>query len=305
MNISDRINTALINRAKNSFIFVQVCYDHMEELLDRDLDVFLETIRNRSVYDFSNYSTASLKRRVNKVLIDSRMNFPQLIDRLRLDFSFREEVVKSITVNTTELFRDPKIWISLKDEVLPLISGKNKLNIWHAGASSGQEVYSMMILLNESGLLQKSSIYVSDLNTDMLDISRKGIYKFSFNQEYLVNFDAVLNTDPNQEKVPYSRYFEVDRLNDHIRMKDFLIKKPVYKKHDLVKDENVFGIIFDLIICRNVIIYFNYDLQNKVFNLFYRNLVNKGALLLGLHESILGPYSSGFEKKGQVYYKIN
>jgi chemotaxis protein methyltransferase CheR len=86
-------------------------------------------------------------------------------------------------------------------------------------------------------------------------------------------------------------------------MKSLLTDKPVYKKIDLVKDENLFHVKFDLIICRNVIIYFNNDLQNKVFNLFYQNLYNNGCLLLGIHESMLGPYASHFDKKNSAYFK--
>jgi chemotaxis protein methyltransferase CheR len=275
----------------------------MIEIQEREYELFLDTIREKSVYDFTNYSAASLKRRLNKILHDNHLSFSQMENKLRNDQHFLEEVVKGITVNTTELFRDPNVWIYLREEVIPAFSYLDRIKILHAGASTGQEVYSMMILLNEMQLLTRSDIYASDLNTDVLENSRKGVYKFSFNQEYLTNFDTVFNSSQANGKVNYSKYFEVDRLGDTIRMKDYLTNKPVYKKMDLVKDDNVFGINFDIIICRNVIIYFNYELQNKVFNLFFNSLTPRGALVLGLHESIIGPYTTGFEKRGQVYYK--
>lgn len=165
----------------------------------------------------------------------------------------------------------------------------------------------MMILLNELGILEKANIYGTDINTDVLEASRKGTYKYRFNIGYLDNFDKVIKENPyNYEKfydVPYSKYFEIDKIKDLYIMNKFLTEKPVFKKHDLVKDNNIFHKKFDIIMCRNVIIYFNYNLQNRVFNLFHENLYPNGCLVLGMHETILGPYASSFEKKDMVYFK--
>jgi chemotaxis protein methyltransferase CheR len=274
------------------------------ELMDNDIKLFLESVKNRSNYDFSNYSISSLKRRVSKLLTDNHMGMTELTEKISEDRKFMEKIVKSITVNTTELFRDPKVWIDLKDKIIPLFKSKERISIWHAGSSTGQEVFSMMILLSEMKMLGKADIYVSDINTDVLEISKTGTYKYRFNKEYLKNFDEVFNADQSDKpNVPYSKYFNIDKLQDTLKMKEFLMQKPVYQKIDLVKDENLFKIKFDLIICRNVIIYFNYELQNKVFNLFYNNLNDDGCLILGLHESILGPYSGYFDKKSYAYFK--
>jgi chemotaxis protein methyltransferase CheR len=278
-----------------------------QEIKDEDIKVFLETIKARSNYDFTNYSIKSLKRRIAKILSDSKLSIAELGKEVLYNPEFMEKVVMSITVNTTELFRDPAIWIELRDEILPMFADQKKINIWHAGCSTGQEVYSMMILLDEMGLLSKSEIYASDINSDVLDLAKTGKYKYRFNHAYIENFDMVMNgrKDPSAEerKIPHTKFFTVDKMSDAIQMKPFLTDKPVYKKIDLVGDENLFYIKFDLIICRNVIIYFNYDLQNKVFNLFYKNLLNNGCLLLGLHESILGPYAAQFDKRNHSYFK--
>jgi len=277
------------------------------EITDEEIKVFLDAIKARSNYDFTNYSLKSLKRRIAKILTEGILTIKQLEDEILNNPQYMEKVVKSITVNTTELFRDPDIWKSLRDDILPEFAQHNKITIWHAGCSTGQEVYSMMILLEEKGLLSKSEIYASDINSDVLEIAKTGKYKYRFNHSYIENFNAVIigNKDfsPEEKKNFYSRYFSIDNISDSIQMKSFLTEKPVYKKIDLVRDENLFNIKFDLIICRNVIIYFNYDLQNKVFNLFYQNLNNNGCLLLGLHESILGPYTSKFNKKNHAYFK--
>lgn len=165
----------------------------------------------------------------------------------------------------------------------------------------------MLIALHEHDLLEKAKIYASDLNTDVLQIAKKGIYKYRFNIAYLDNFDKALKENPlNYEEyfdVPYSKYFEIDKEKDQIKMHPLFTEKPIFKKHDLVKEANPFYVKFDIIICRNVIIYFNYDLQNKVFDLFYNNLYPNGYLWLGMHESIMGPFASKFEKTGHFYQK--
>ena len=272
-----------------------------------DLQQFITAVRNYSSYDFSEYSDKSLKRRLAKVLVDYKLDTTGLIGQMRNNNVLVEQVVKDITVNTTELFRDPHIWQHVKHVLLPKLKLQPTINIWHAGCSTGQEVYSMLIVLHEHNLLERTKLYASDLNNDVLQIAKKGVYKFRFNIAYLDNFDKALKENPlNYEEysdVPYSKYFEIDKEKDAIKMHSFLCEKPTFKKHDLVKEPNPFYLKFDLIICRNVIIYFNYDLQNKVFDLFYNNLYPNGFLWLGMHESIMGPFASKFEKVGHFYQK--
>ena len=276
-------------------------------ITDQDLQYFISALKNSSKYDFSEYSDKSLKRRLQKVLTDLNLDINNLISSIKNNPDFTERIVKEITVNTTELFRDPQIWHMLRSRILPRFKNNNNINIWHAGCSTGQEVYSMMILLSEMGMLEKAKIFASDINSDVLEQAKKGEYKYRFNIGYLDNFDKVIKQNPlNYEEfidVPYEKYFDIDKIRDSITMKKVLTEKPIFRKHDLVKDGNLFFAKFDLILCRNVIIYFNYSLQNKVFDLFYNNLYNKGALLLGMHETILGPWANKFEKMGQAYIK--
>jgi chemotaxis protein methyltransferase CheR len=275
------------------------------EVGDKDLQSFIDTVKSLSVYDFSNYSDKSLKRRLSKVLLDSKLTITMLLDKMGDNQNYLEEIVKSITVNTTELFRDPPIWNTLRQEILPLYQNKSEILIWHAGCSTGQEVYSMLILLNEMDLFHKSKVYATDINSDVLTYASEGTYKYKFNVNYLDNFDKVIRQNRNGEliDVPYSKYFSIDKTRDLIRMHQFLLEKPVYKKQDLVSDPNPFPVNYDIIICRNVVIYFNYELQNKVFKLFHEVMKPGGSLLLGVHETILGPVSTFFIKKSQVYYK--
>ena len=276
-------------------------------ITDSELLQIIQTIRSVSAYDFSDYSEKSLKRRFSKILLDYRTTTNDLLRQLKAQPKFVEEVIKKVTVNSTELFRDPPIWYSLRSEVLQKLAQKPVIRIWHAGCSTGQEVYSMIILLNEMKLLNKAELYATDLNTDAIDIAKKGIYKYKFNINYLDNFDKVIRNDANNpliiRDIPYSKYFEIDQLGDRIVINKSLLEKPVYAKHDLVKEGNIFNINFDLIMCRNVIIYFNYNLQNKIFQLFHSSLSNDGFLMLGIHESILGPFSTKFEKRGYYYLR--
>jgi chemotaxis protein methyltransferase CheR len=268
-----------------------------------DIQPFLIALKQRSEYDFSNYSINSLNRRLMKIMNDFRVSYPELLEKVKFDKNFREEVVKKITVNTTDFFRDIDLWHYIMEEVLPGFTSGNRISVWHPGCSTGQEVYSMMIILNELGLLERTDIFGSDLNTDVLEIARQGRYKYFFNKEYVSNFDKVINHNESRKKVSFEKYFRINEAKDLIIMNDFLKTKPVYRKMDLVKDENPFKQKFDIIVCRNVIIYFNHELQNKVLNLFYNNLNDNGCLVLGMHESIVGTYASRFVKKDKVYFK--
>lgn len=276
-------------------------------LTDQEVIFFINTIKNISSYDFSEYSEKSLKRRLQKILLDNHMDLVMLINKLKTNPDFLEKTVKDITVNTTELFRDPQIWQTLRYRILPKFAKNKNINIWHAGCSTGQEVYSMMILLNEIGLLDKSKIFASDLNTDALEVAKKGVYKYRFNIGYLDNFDKVIKENPynydEYNDVPYDKYFKIDKVTDSININEFLRKKPIFRQHDLVQGGNLYFAKFDLILCRNVIIYFKYSLQNKVFKLFHDHLYTNGYLVLGMHETMLGEITSKFEKKGQAYRK--
>ena len=141
----------------------------------------------------------------------------------------------------------------------------------------------------------------------MLEKAKQGKYKYRFNLGYLDNFDKVIKQNPyNYEEfndVPYSKYFDVDKTKDTLTINKFLRDKPRFYKHNLVSGIDPFHLKFDLILCRNVIIYFNYDLQNKVFTLFHNNLLEQGRLLLVMHETIMGPLTSKFTKKGMAYIK--
>jgi chemotaxis protein methyltransferase CheR len=277
------------------------------EVVGKDIQNFQKTVRDHSDYDFTEYSHTSLRRRLTRILLELEMDMDQLNSRMKNDGEFLKKIMRKITVHTTEMFRDPDVWKQIKNDLLPRFSSQSTIRIWHPGCSTGQEVYSMMIVLDELGLLERSEIYGSDLHNEILETARQGVYKYRFNQVYLENFDRVmLNGDGtfslNQRK-QWKKYFHIDETRDTIQMKEYLRRKPVYKKQDLVRDPNLFLVNFDLIVCRNVIIYFNTELQNRVFELFHQSLKQHGTLLLGVHESILGVCSKRFIRKDPFYFK--
>ncbi len=272
-----------------------------------DVLLFVKTLNEISNYDFTDYSDKSITRRIEKVVSDNGLDIKSLIDRINKDSMFLEKIIRDITVNTTELFRDPKIWHILRYNILPKFKEKKSLSIWHAGCSAGQEVYSMLMLLNELDMFDKATVYGTDINTDIIEDAKKGVYKYRFNLDYLDNFNKIIRENPfnldEYRDIPYSKYMNINKIQDKISILPFLTEKPEFSKHDLVKEDNIFNTKFDFIICRNVLIYFNTRLQDRIFEMFYNSLKEGAYLVIGLHESILGSISEKFIKNGTIYQK--
>lgn len=277
------------------------------EVLGKDIRLFQQSISDHSSYDFSQYSHTSLRRRLTRILLEYETDMEGLTRRMKADPFFLEEIVNKLTVHTTELFRDPEIWKKIRYNLLPSMMDRPTLRIWHPGCSTGQEVYSMMMLLDTMEILEKTEIYGTDINPHVIERSKEGAYKYRFNQSYLENFNSVIfnedGTLSRNDRKRWKKYFHIDEASDVIRMTDFLRSKAVFRRMDLVMDTNPFLVKFDLVVCRNVIIYFNNELQNRVFDLFYQNMTDHGALILGVHETILGPFTKRFIKKDPFYLK--
>lgn len=270
------------------------------ELREEDIYKFRDEIIEFSNYDFKGYSIKSFTRRLTKILEDNKMTLDSLIKKMKRNSTFLEHVIKEITVNTTEPFRTPNLW----KQLIPLMKSnfiKNEeLNFWHAGCSNGLEVYSMLIILYEMRLFDKVNIYGTDLNPDMLEIAQKGKYRYHDFEEYWDNISDVMKIFPDFK---LTNYLSINERKKQVKINDFLTKKPIFKIHDLVKIDNIFEKKMDLIMCRNVLIYFEHELQNKLFNFFYKNLTETGILVIGKHESILSPIQRKFERIDSIYIK--
>ena len=276
------------------------------ELTEQDIQRVQDTIRNVSSYDFSDYSYNSFCRRIEKILGDYNTTLDELLRNIQGNYNFMEKVVRDITVNTTELFRDTDAWLKIRNILTQKYAKKDSLHIWHAGCSSGQEVYSMMIMLCETGAFEKSSIYATDINENVLRTAMSGQYKYHEVQDYIGNFDKVFNPKLHSEDVPYidiRKYMDVNKARDYVKMERSLVEKPLFFKHDLVSGEPIIARKLDIILCRNVLIYFNHDLQNKVLKFFHDNLADDGCLIIGRHEGMIGHVASLYDKKDSIYFK--
>lgn len=274
----------------------------MTQVTEQDLQLFIDAISENSDYDFEDYSVKSFTRRIEKLLSDNRTDIDGLVKKVTNSSSFLEKTVKNITVNTTELFRDPQIWVKIKNDIIERYSNEPEINIWHAGSSTGQEVFSLLILMHHLGLYDKINSFGTDLNTDVLNVARSGKYKYREIDEYINNFEETFYDCKKKPKL--ENYIEINNKKSLIKIKPFIFEKPIFTKHDLVTLKNPYeDKKYHMILCRNVLIYFNHDLQNQIFEMFYDNLVPGGTLIIGRHEGILGEIGNKFEKHGTIYIK--
>ena len=300
------VNIFFLDKKIITYNFVDSLQLYEMELTEKDIKRVQDTIHSVSAYDFSDYSYNSFCRRIEKILNDYSITLDTLIANIQDNYNYLEMVVRDITVNTTELFRDTEIWANIREMLITRYADKPALNIWHAGCSSGQEVYSMLIMLNELGMLEKATVYATDINEKMLNSAMSGQYKFHEVQDYIGNFDKVFNPNPQSQLTPYvdiSKYIDVNKYKDYVKMSQCLVEKPLFLKHDLVSCEPIVNNEFDIIMCRNVLIYFNHYLQNKVLKSFYSCLSSDGSLIIGRHEGMIGHVASLFSKKGCIYSK--
>lgn len=244
---------------------------------DDELALLLNDLIAWYGYDFTEYSKASLKRRVNRILdLDRFPSFAELRYKLKTDQDYLKCFVEEITVNVTEMFRDPSFYKMLREQVLPVLATYPLIRIWHAGCATGEEVYSLAIILNELNLLKKSLLYATDLNPSVLEAAHKGIFPLSQMKQYSENYLAAGGT---QE---FSAYYTAKY--DHAKIDERLKQKMIFATHNLVSDRSFNE--FQLIMCRNVLIYFEKELQERVFKLFDDSLENLGFLALGSKETL-------------------
>lgn len=247
------------------------------QLSDRELEVILQDLLDQYGYDFINYSRASLKRRIVRLISNDRfVSFAEFRYRLRNDREYFNRFVEQITVNVTEMFRDAGFYKTLREQVLPVLATWPMIRIWHAGCSTGEEVYSMAILLHEANLLSRSLLYATDINPAVLEKVRAGIFPLGAMKQYSESYIA------SGGKRDFSSYYTAQY--SYAKFDEFLGQKIVLATHNLVSDESFNE--FQLILCRNVMIYFDKPLQDRVLHLFYNSLETLGFLALGAKETV-------------------
>jgi chemotaxis protein methyltransferase CheR len=247
------------------------------ELTDQQVDLLLGDLIDHHGYDFTDYSRASFKRRVTRLMDQDRfLSFAEFRYRLTDDTNYLTRFVEQVTVNVTEMFRDPLFYRTLREQILPVLATWPMIRIWHAGCSTGEEVYSLAILLKEANLHHRSVQYATDINPSVLQKARAGIFPLSQMKQYSENY--ILSGG----RADFSSYYTAHYAS--AKFDESLGKRVVLATHNLVSDGTFNE--FQLILCRNVMIYFDKVLQDKAMRLFNDSLEPLGYLALGSKETV-------------------
>lgn len=261
-----------------------------DEIIKLELALLLEAIYRGYGYDFRNYSKAHIYRRVSYFQnINGLQSFSQVQDLILNNKSKMKELLYELSIKVTEMFRDPAFYMVLRKRVIPLLKTYPFPKIWIAGCSTGEEAYSMAILLQEEGLLKRTQIFATDFNEKAIEIAKKGIYSIDKIKLYTVNYQK------SGGRNSFSNYYKV--IGNRVEINPELRQNITFATHNLVSNSKFET--FNMISCRNVLIYFNKELQDEVINLFTDSLVNGGYMVLGMKESLL------FSGKKELYKTID
>lgn len=253
-----------------------------------ELPLLLEAIYQRYGYDFRQYAPASLGRRLRRAMRDEPgvASLSEYQDRVLRDARCMRRFLDRVSVDTTAMFRDPGFYRAVREQVLPRLRATAHPRIWHAGCSSGEEVYSMAILLHEEGLLERATLYATDINPGLLETGKRAIFRIRDMQRHTANYQKAGG------KGAFSGYYAAK--HEGVILRDFLCRRIVWADHDLVSGGSFNE--FQLILCRNVMIYFQRALQDRVHGLLYDSLEMHGVLGLGHGETLqLTPHEARYD----------
>jgi len=268
------------------------------ETSELEISLLLEAVHRKYGYDFRQYSEAHIRRRImSRMTMSGIDDISRMQSKVLNDETFAYSLLQDLSITVTEMFRDPGFYRSLRENVIPILKTYPFIKIWHAGCSTGQEAYSMAILLQEEELYDRTTIYATDFNQQALNQAKEGIFSNKMMKEYTANYQL------SGGKESFSDYYTSDC--DNVIMNQSLKKNIVWANHNLVTD-SVFAEAH-LILCRNVLIYFDKNLQNSVQNLFYNSLINGGILCLGSKEGLrftdFHEKYSELDKKQRIFKK--
>ncbi|MFW6324665.1 MAG: CheR family methyltransferase [Desulfovibrionales bacterium] len=248
-----------------------------QDLEEIEITVLLEAIFQRYGYDFRQYARASLRRRVRNILNRTNLGtVSELIPRVLRDKNFFADIIAEFSITVTEMFRDPGYFRSLRENVVPYLKTYPYVKVWHAGCATGEEVYSTAILLEEEQFLDRVTFFATDFNGAALEKAEQGIYPLERIQKYTANYQAAGG------KGSFGDYYHA--AHDSVIFAGSLKRNITFADHNLATDDVFSEMHF--ISCRNVLIYFDRNLQNRVLTLFCNSLVHGGILALGSKESL-------------------
>jgi chemotaxis protein methyltransferase CheR len=242
-----------------------------------EIDLLLEAIFRRYGHDFRSYARASIERRIRQFMSgEGCASVSEMIPKILHDREFFSRLAQYFSVTVTEMFRDPFVFRAVREVLVPLLRTWPHFKIWHAGCATGEEVYSLAIVLKEEGVYDRATIYATDFNDESLGRARDGIYKIGNMKESSQNYLQAGG------KASFSEYYHAKY--DAVAMDGSLKERITFANHNLSVDE-AFGEMH-VVFCRNVLIYFNRDLKNRALGLFTESLVHGGFLCLGTKEDI-------------------
>ena len=270
-----------------------------EELERLEIELLLEAVYRRYGFDFREYAPASLKRRLwRRMYAEGLETVTQLHDRLLHDPASMERLLLDLSINVTSMFRDPSFYMAFREHVVPTLHTYPFTRVWCAGCSTGEEVYSLAILLKEEGLYDRARIYATDINEQVLSAAREGVFPLERMKQYTQNYIRAGG------KGEFSEYYVA--AYEGARFSRSLTENVVFAQHNLASDRAFNE--FNVIVCRNVLIYFDKTLQTRVHELFYESLDTFGVLALGHKESVaFTPYAEQYEviqAAERIYKKI-
>ena len=269
------------------------------ELERLEIELLLEAVYRRYGFDFRQYAKASLKRRLHRRLQAEGLDtISQLQSLLLHEPACMERLLVDLSINVTSMFRDPTFYVAFREKIVPALHTYPFTRIWCAGCSSGEEVYSLAILLEEEGLYRRTRLYATDINERVLATARSGVFPLDRMKQYTQNYIRSGGTRD------FSEYYVA--AYDSAQFSRALTENVVFAQHNLAMDRGFNE--FNVIVCRNVLIYFDRALQNDVHGLFYESLGMFGVLALGHKESVgFTPYADRYEEVDadeRLYRKI-
>jgi chemotaxis protein methyltransferase CheR len=283
-----------VNRNYRSFELSQ-CSD-LERL---EIDLLLDGIYRHYGFDFRNYAFSSIRRRVwHRIKAEKMETISSLLDKVLHEPGMMEKLYLDFSINVTEMFRDPSFFSALRNQVIPQLRALPSIRIWHAGCSTGEEVYSMAILMSEEGLFDRTMIYATDMNSRVIEQAKLGQFPLKKMKGYTSNYVH------SEGKSDFSEYYTVK--DDVAVFNQELSKNIVFGQHNLVTDGSFNE--FHMIVCRNVLIYFDQTLQTRVHRLFLNSLCSTGYLALGNREGLSFPrqeqYYTIIDGQEKIFRKI-
>ena len=283
----------------SSDLLIDTEQTELSELQKIEINLLLEALHQMYGYDFRGYIRSSLNRRVlHRMRAERLPTVTALLEKVLHEKGFLERLLNDLSIQMTAMYRDPSFFFTFRKEVVPLLRDLPEIRIWHAGCATGEEVYSMAILMLEEGLAEKTKIYATDMNEKGLITAKKGVFPLNKMQQYTKNYLKAGG------RKAFSEYYTTDHQFAYFYPS--LSENLTFGQHNLVTDSSFNE--FHVVLCRNVMIYFDQDLQQKVHNLIYNSLVNGGFIGLGSKESLLclpkGLQYEEFNLNERIYRKV-